>query len=94
MRLVNMATSGKYFLKIVLDEVNSDLNYIQKSKGCTPDKFNSDCYCIKCMASVNWLKWNEANNKASATCQCGEKQTLEIMDCGRASEVLSTIGMD
>lgn len=94
MRLVNFVTSGKYFLKIVLDDSNSDLNYIQKTKGCTSEKFSSDCLCIKCRKEVNWMKWNKNVDKASNTCECGEKQTIEIISCMMASDILFTIGED
>ena len=84
-RLINCVKSGKFYLKVVLDNKGVTTNYIQKSKGCVPSPSSSDCECIQCMESINWLKWNKASTKASGTCECGQKATLEIIDFHGAS---------
>lgn len=86
MRLHNRVVEGKKYYAVVLDSEKDSCNYIQVTTGCYQNP-NFDTICIKCMKEVNWINWSKDATKSKATCECGEKQTVQIVDlCTEALE--------
>jgi len=75
-RLQNIQMIGKSKqIRVVLDSVNPDTNYIERLSGAFYDTLDYNHRCMKCLKPIQWNDWT-GENKARATCWCGQKATL------------------
>jgi len=79
MRLSNRVVYGKKYYAVVLDSEKDSCNYLQVTTGCYRNS-NFETVCLKCMKEVNWIDWSKDSSKSKAVCECGEKQSIHIVD--------------
>ena len=88
MRLQNQTASlhADFDYRVVLDDKVESCNYIERAKGCTYRRSISEHVCLKCLSVVNWIKWNAADTRATSTCSCGQKSSIEIISFNKVAE--------
>jgi len=84
-RLQNDVTFGGFDYRVVLDDKVHSCNYIERVKGCVYQSLHSEHICLKCLKTVNWLKWNSTDTRATSNCSCGQKHSLEIISFHKIS---------
>ena len=85
MRLRNIQKAGKFEYRVLLDDKKVSVNYIERTTGVYYGDGVDEHICLKCMEEVNWYDW-PTPNRSKVTCDCGEKQTLELILFDQSAE--------